>query len=65
MKIQAFLVSQLGSEQDTVQQVARRRIDLGGFSTGSVALVVPEMALLSVPGCFDSCSSRTACSTTP
>jgi TRAP-type C4-dicarboxylate transport system substrate-binding protein len=54
LKVQLFLASQLGSEQDTVQQVARGRIDMGGFSTGSVALVVPEMALLSVPGYFES-----------
>jgi len=54
MKIQAFLSSQLGSAQDTGPQVARERIDMGGLSTGSVALVVPEMALLSVPGCFES-----------
>jgi TRAP-type C4-dicarboxylate transport system substrate-binding protein len=54
LKVQPFFASQLGSEQDTVQQVARGRIDLGGFSTGSVALVVPEMALLSVPGYFES-----------
>ena len=54
IKVQVFLASQLGNEQDTVQQVARGRIDIGGFSTGSVALVVPEMALLSVPGYFAS-----------
>jgi TRAP-type C4-dicarboxylate transport system substrate-binding protein len=54
VKVQPFFASQLGSEQDTVQQLARGRIDFGGFSTGSVALVVPEMALLSVPGYFDS-----------
>jgi TRAP-type transport system periplasmic protein len=52
VKIQLFLASQLGSEQDTVQQVARGR--MGGYSTGSVALVVPEMALLSIPGYFSS-----------
>ena len=54
VKVQPFFASQLGSEQDTVQQLARGRIDFGGFSTGSVALVVPEMALLSVPGYFES-----------
>ena len=32
LKINAFLNSQLGSEQDTVQQVARGRIDSGGYS---------------------------------
>jgi TRAP-type transport system periplasmic protein len=49
LKIQPFLASQLGSEQDTVQQVARGRIDMGGFSIGSSALVVPEVALLAMP----------------
>lgn len=52
LKIQPFFGSQLGSEQDTVQQVARGRIDLGGFSAGSAALVVPEVALLLMPFYF-------------
>jgi TRAP-type C4-dicarboxylate transport system substrate-binding protein len=54
VKLQPFFASQLGSEQDTVQQVARGRIDMGGYSTGAVTLVVPEMALLSMPGYFES-----------
>ena len=49
IKIQPFYGSQLGSEQDTVQQVARGRIDMGGYSGGSAALVVPEVALLLMP----------------
>jgi TRAP-type C4-dicarboxylate transport system substrate-binding protein len=52
IKIQLFLASQLGSEQDTVQQVARGRIDMGGYSGGSAALVVPEVALLLMPFYF-------------
>jgi len=52
IKIQPFLASQLGSEQDTVQQVARGRIDMGGYSGGSAALVVPEVALLLMPFYF-------------
>jgi len=52
IKIQPFLGSQLGSEQDTVQQVARGRIDMGGYSGGSAALVVPEVALLLMPFYF-------------
>lgn len=52
IKIQPFFASQLGSEQDTVQQVARGRIDMGGFSAGSAALVVPEVALLLMPFYF-------------
>lgn len=52
LKIQPFFGSQLGSEQDTVQQVARGRIDIGGYSTGAAALVVPEVALLAMPFYF-------------
>jgi TRAP-type C4-dicarboxylate transport system substrate-binding protein len=52
VKISPFFASQLGSEQDTVQQVARGRIDMGGFSAGSSALVVPEVALLLMPFYF-------------
>ncbi len=54
LKIQPFLSSQLGSEQDTVQQVARGRIDMGGYSAGSAALIVPEVALLLMPFYFRS-----------
>ena len=49
LKIVPFLGSQLGSEQDTVQQVARGRIDMGNFSTGSAGLVLPELGLLVMP----------------
>ena len=52
IRIAPFFGSQLGSEQDTVQQVARGRIDMGGFSAGSSALVVPEVALLLMPFYF-------------
>ncbi len=52
LAIQPFFSSQLGSEQDTVQQVARGRIDMGGYSAGSAALVVPEVALLLMPFYF-------------
>jgi TRAP-type transport system periplasmic protein len=48
IKIQPFLSSQLGSEQDTVQQVARGRIDMGG----SAALLVPELGLVVMPFYF-------------
>lgn len=52
VKVAPFFGSQLGSEQDTVQQVARGRIDMGGYSGGSAALVVPEVALLLMPFYF-------------
>ena len=54
LKIQPFFASQLGSEQDTVQQVARGRIDMGGYSGGSAALIVPEIGLLLMPAYFRS-----------
>ena len=52
IKIQPFLASALGSEQDTVAQVARGRIDMGGYSGGSAALIVPEIGLLLMPAYF-------------
>ncbi|MBN9516604.1 MAG: TRAP transporter substrate-binding protein [Alphaproteobacteria bacterium] len=52
LKISSFVNAQLGNEQDTVQQVARGRIDMGGFSNGAVALIAPELALLGLPFYF-------------
>lgn len=52
IKIQPFLASALGSEQDTVAQVARGCIDMGGYSGGSAALIVPEIGLLLMPAYF-------------
>ncbi|MBL8377027.1 MAG: TRAP transporter substrate-binding protein [Burkholderiales bacterium] len=54
LKIEAFISSQLGNEQDAVQQVARGRIDMGGFATGAAAIVAPEMAALIMPFYFRS-----------
>ena len=65
LKINAFLNSQLGSEQDTVQQVARGRIDMGGYSITAGSLLVPELALLNIPFLFEEPeASRTASTTT-
>ncbi len=52
LKISSFINAQLGNEQDTMQQVARGRIDMGGFSNGAVALVAPELSLLGLPFYF-------------
>lgn len=54
IKIDPFIAAQLGNEQDTIQQIARGRIDMGGFSTGAVALVLPELSVLSIPFLFKS-----------
>jgi TRAP-type transport system periplasmic protein len=52
LKINAFLGAQLGSEQDTIQQVARGRIEMGGFSLTAGSLIVPELSILSIPFYF-------------
>lgn len=52
LKINAFLNSQLGSEQDTIQQVARGRIDSGGYSVAAASLLVPELSLMTMPFLF-------------
>ena len=52
LKINAFLNSQLGSEQDTVAQVARGRINSGGYSVTAGSLLVPEISLLNIPFLF-------------
>jgi TRAP-type C4-dicarboxylate transport system substrate-binding protein len=54
LKIEVFLNSQLGAETDTVQQVARGRIDMGSFSMNAVALMVPELSLIAMPFYFRS-----------
>jgi TRAP-type transport system periplasmic protein len=58
IKVDPFIAAQLGNEQDTIQQIARGRIDMGGFSTGAVALVLPEMAVLSLPFLFGSLAEQ-------
>jgi len=58
LKISSFINAQLGNEQDTVQQVARGRIDMGGFSNGAVALIAPELALLGLPFFFKSVAEQ-------
>jgi TRAP-type transport system periplasmic protein len=58
IKIDPFIAAQLGNEQDTIQQVARGRIDMGGFSTGAVALVLPELAILNMPFLFASLAEQ-------
>jgi TRAP-type transport system periplasmic protein len=54
LKINPFINAQLGNEQDTMQQTARGRIDMGGFSVAASAALVPELALTSLPFYFDS-----------
>ena len=52
--IRPYLGGQLGQEPVVVQQVARGRVDMGGFSLTAAALVVPELGLLGAPYLWDS-----------
>ena len=52
IKISSFINAQLGNEQDTMQQVARGRIDMGGFSLAAAALLAPELAVSGMPFLF-------------
>jgi TRAP-type C4-dicarboxylate transport system substrate-binding protein len=49
VKIEPFYGGQLGNEQDTIQQVARGRIDMGSFAAGAVGLLVPEAQITILP----------------
>jgi TRAP-type transport system periplasmic protein len=52
IKFDIFFASQLGSEAETIQQVIRGRIEMGGFSLSTIALVLPEASILTIPFLF-------------
>jgi len=54
IKITLFLGSRLGAELDVIKQVARGRIDMGGFTLAGAASMVPELALVGTPFLFES-----------
>lgn len=54
IQMQLFNGGQLGDELTVIKQVARGRIDLGGFSMTAAATMVPELALMGVPFLWDS-----------
>lgn len=58
VKVVPFFASQLGSENDTIAQVARGRIEAGSFTLNSVALQLPELALLQLPMYYASTAQR-------
>jgi len=58
VKITPFYGSQLGSENDAIAQISRGRLDMGSFTANSVALQVPEIAMLQLPFFFDSQQQR-------
>ena len=58
VKISPFYNSQLGSENDAIAQISRGRLDMGSFTANSVALQVPEIALLQLPFFFNTKEQR-------
>ncbi|MFO1328247.1 MAG: TRAP transporter substrate-binding protein DctP [Rubrivivax sp.] len=58
LKITPFYNSQLGAENDAIAQISRGRIDMGSFTLGSLALQVPEIALLHLPMYFATAAQR-------
>ncbi|MHA7598835.1 TRAP transporter substrate-binding protein [Alicycliphilus sp. T452] len=58
VKIVPFHNSQLGAEADVISQIARGRLDMGGFASTTLALQVPEVAMLQMPFFFDSEAQR-------
>jgi len=58
VKITPFHNSQLGTEVDVIGQIVRGRLDMGGFASGTLALQVPEVAMLQMPFYFDDAAQR-------
>jgi TRAP-type C4-dicarboxylate transport system substrate-binding protein len=58
VKIEPFFGGQLGNEQDTIQQIARGRIDMGVFAIGAVSLLAPELQLPILPFYFTSVAEQ-------
>jgi TRAP-type C4-dicarboxylate transport system substrate-binding protein len=49
-----YITGQLGSEESTLSQLRRGRIQIGGFSLQGASSIVPELGILLAPYLFDS-----------
>lgn len=54
IKMKLMLGGMLGGELEMIEQLQQGRIQGGGFSSGAVATVVPELELIELPYLFDS-----------
>ncbi len=54
IKLKLFLGSKLGGEKEMIDQLRRGEIQGGGFSTGAMAEIVPELQVLELPCMFAS-----------
>ena len=58
VKLKLYMGGSLGAGNDVIRQVARGRIDMGGFTVQSAAGYVPELSVLQAPFLFDSAGER-------
>lgn len=54
IELEMFIAGQLGSEETTLSNLRRGRVQIGGFSLHGLATVVPELSVLLTPYLFDS-----------
>jgi TRAP-type C4-dicarboxylate transport system substrate-binding protein len=54
IELEMFISGQLGSEETTLSNLRRGRVQIGGFSLHGLATVVPELSVLLTPYLFDS-----------
>lgn len=58
LKVEPYFNSQLGTENDTLAQLARGRIDMGLFTVSAGAQQAPEIGLMQLYGLYDSNDQR-------
>ncbi|WP_171052547.1 TRAP transporter substrate-binding protein [Ruegeria sediminis] len=58
LKVEPYFNSQLGTENDTLAQLARGRIEMGLFTISAGAQQAPEIGLMQLYGFFDSNDQR-------
>lgn len=58
LKVEPYFNSQLGTENDTMAQLARGRIEMGVFTVSAGAQQAPEVGLMQLYGFYDSNEQR-------
>lgn len=58
LKVEPYFNSQLGTENDTLAQLARGRIEMGVFTLSAGAQQAPEVGLMQLYGLYDSNDQR-------
>lgn len=54
VKVTAYLNGSLGDEKAMLQKMRFGQLNMGGFSTGGMSGMVPELQILELPGLFES-----------